>query len=60
MGGDHAPRIVIEGANIARGQFPSARFIVFGDEAQIRPIVAEYPGLSDVLDMMPPVGDPSP
>lgn len=51
MGGDHAPRIVIEGANIARGQFLSARFIVFGDEAQIRPIVAEYPGLSDVLDI---------
>lgn len=51
MGGDHAPRIVVEGAHIARGRFPSARFIIFGDEAQIRPLVAQYPGLADVMDI---------
>lgn len=51
MGGDHAPHIVVEGAHIARGRFPSARFIIFGDEAQIRPLMAQYPGLSDVMEI---------
>ncbi len=51
MGGDHAPHIVVEGAHIARGRFPSARFIIFGDEAQIRPLIAQYPGLGDVMDI---------
>jgi glycerol-3-phosphate acyltransferase PlsX len=51
MGGDHAPRIVVEGAHLARAQYPAARFIIFGDEKQIRPLVAKYPGLADVMDI---------
>lgn len=51
MGGDNAPHIVVEGAHLARAQFPGARFVIFGDEAQIAPLVAQYPGLSDVMDI---------
>ena len=49
MGGDHAPRIVIEGAALARKKYPQAKFIVYGDETQIKPLVDKHPGLSDVL-----------
>lgn len=49
MGGDDAPHIVIEGAHLARKKYPQARFIVFGDENLINPLVKKYPGLSSVL-----------
>lgn len=51
MGGDDAPRIVIEGAHLARKKYPGARFIIFGDETQIRPMIAEYPGLAQVSEV---------
>ena len=49
MGGDHAPAIVIEGAARALKDHPSARFVVYGDEAQIRPLVAKHPALAAAL-----------
>lgn len=49
MGGDHAPAIVIEGAARALKVYPSARFVVYGDEAQIRPLVAKHPLLANAL-----------
>ena len=51
MGGDHAPQIVVEGADVARRQYPGARFIIFGDEAAIRPLIGKFPGLSSVLEI---------
>lgn len=51
MGGDHAPAIVIDGAALARANYPDARFIVYGDEAAIRPLVDKHPGLKDVLEI---------
>src|SRR5690606_4838347 len=51
MGGDHAPQIVVEGADIARRQYPGARFIIFGDEAAIRPLIGRYPGLESKIDI---------
>jgi len=51
MGGDHAPQIVVEGADIARRRYPGARFIIFGDETAIRPLLGRYPGLESVLDI---------
>lgn len=47
MGGDHAPEIVVEGAKIARERYPSARYLIFGDEAKVAPLVAQYPQLAD-------------
>lgn len=49
MGGDHAPAIVIEGAARALKDHPSARFVVYGDEAQIKPLVAKHPALAAAL-----------
>ena len=51
MGGDHAPAIVVEGAHLARKRYPYAYFLIFGDETQIRPLIAQYPGLSDVMEI---------
>jgi glycerol-3-phosphate acyltransferase PlsX len=40
MGGDFAPRAVIEGLQIAAERHPAARFTVFGDTAQLTPLLA--------------------
>ena len=41
MGGDDAPAMVIDGAEIARQRHPSVKFLIFGDEAQIGPLLAD-------------------
>ena len=48
MGGDHAPEIVIAGANVARVRFPQAHFLMFGDEEQLTPLLAPHPELRAV------------
>ncbi|MBX6322437.1 MAG: phosphate acyltransferase PlsX [Rhodospirillaceae bacterium] len=48
MGGDNAPRSVIRGANIARQRYPQARFVFFGDQARIEPLLAQLPQLRAV------------
>ncbi len=45
MGGDNAPRAVLRGANIARRRFPEVRFLLFGDEAKLRPLMRRLPRL---------------
>ncbi|MGH6960595.1 MAG: phosphate acyltransferase PlsX, partial [Dongiaceae bacterium] len=51
MGGDHAPAMVIKGANMARARFPQARFLFFGDEARIQPLIDKLPQLAKVSDV---------
>src|SRR5687768_6171091 len=51
MGGDKAPHIVVEGAHLARHAYPQAKFIIYGDEAQIRPLVDNYAGLAQVVEV---------
>ncbi|MGE0119651.1 MAG: phosphate acyltransferase PlsX [Dongiaceae bacterium] len=46
MGGDHAPGMVIKGANIARQRFPRAHFLFFGDENRIKPVLRKLPQLA--------------
>ena len=48
MGGDHAPRSVILGALDALPSLSGARFIFFGDEAQIAPLLDSHPNLKAV------------
>jgi glycerol-3-phosphate acyltransferase PlsX len=43
MGGDQAPRVVIEGLGIAAERHPEARFLVFGDEARLKPLLESVP-----------------
>jgi len=46
MGGDAAPDMVIDGAEMARIRFPLIDFLVFGDEARIRPLLERNRSLS--------------
>ena len=48
MGGDNSPRVVIEGVNIAARKNPDVRFLLFGDEAKIAPLLKQYPRLAKV------------
>jgi len=46
MGGDHGPEVVIPGADIALVRHPQLEFRLFGNEAQIAPILERYPKLA--------------
>ena len=48
MGGDRAPAMVVKGADIALERHPDARFLLFGDEAQIMPLLVRLPRLEIV------------
>ena len=51
MGGDHAPDIVVKGIDIVRIQFPQARFLLFGDETRLEPLLKAYPGVRSVCEL---------
>src|SRR6267143_4345584 len=46
MGGDHAPGVVLKGADIALTRYPAARFLLFGDETRVAPLLAKLPRLA--------------
>lgn len=46
MGGDHGPDIVLPGAEIALIRHPDIQYVLFGDEARIREILAHHPRLA--------------
>ncbi len=45
MGGDHAPGSVIDGCAISIERHPSVKFLLFGDEAKIKPHLARHTSL---------------
>lgn len=51
MGGDYAPDIVIEGAAIARERVPSLKFIIYGDETKVVPLITKFPILKDCCEV---------
>src|SRR5712671_4999425 len=46
MGGDQAPRMVLKGAEISLKRYPQAHFLLFGDDAKIKPLLAKMPRLT--------------
>ncbi len=52
MGGDHGPATVIGGADIASVRHPDVRFLIFGDEAQMRPLLNEHPRVAAVSEIV--------
>ena len=52
MGGDHAPKSVVDGADIARARHPGITFLMFGDEARIRPLLDARPGLAGIVEIV--------
>src|SRR6201987_5200761 len=51
MGGDRAPGIVVKGAEIALQRHPEAHFLLFGVEAEIRPLLAKAPRLGKSITL---------
>jgi len=47
MGGDHGPETVLQGAELARSRVPTTKFLLFGDEARIKPALAKWPKLAE-------------
>ena len=48
MGGDRAPAIVLQGADLALGRAPGLRFLLFGAERAIHPLLDRLPNLAAV------------
>jgi glycerol-3-phosphate acyltransferase PlsX len=53
MGGDNAPEIVVNGADIARERYPGTSFLLFGDPQKLKPLVDKRKGLAQVLEIVP-------
>ena len=51
MGGDYAPQSVVEGAAMALKQLPHLRFLMFGDEAKLGPLLESYPKLRSATEI---------
>lgn len=51
MGGDHAPDMVISGAAEARERHPDVRYLFFGDEQRIRPLLDRRPDLAPISEI---------
>ncbi len=53
MGGDRAPDVVVNGADIARERYPGTTFLLFGDPVTLKPLVDKRKGLAAVLEIVP-------
>jgi len=51
MGGDFGPTVVVPGCAIARERYPDSRFLFFGDEQLIRPVLDKHPELAAVSEI---------
>jgi glycerol-3-phosphate acyltransferase PlsX len=45
MGGDHGPSVIIAGADLALKRYPETEFLLFGNSAQIAPLLDTRPAL---------------
>ncbi|MEG9862267.1 MAG: phosphate acyltransferase PlsX [Parvularculales bacterium] len=52
MGGDDAPKSVVEGAAQALERRPDIRFIIYGDEALLCPLVNRHPALKEAATLV--------
>jgi glycerol-3-phosphate acyltransferase PlsX len=51
MGGDGAPTIVLKGAEIALQRHPGIRYLLFGAEEEVRPLLTRLPGLREAATL---------
>jgi len=51
MGGDAAPEMVVGGAETGRERYPEVRYLFFGREEAIAPLIEARPALADVSDI---------
>lgn len=48
MGGDKGPQTILAGAELALLHKPRTKFLIYGDEAQLKPILRDMPALAKV------------
>lgn len=51
MGGDHAPDMVVKGAAAVLPRFPQTKFILFGDAAQVEPLLRRNPAMQERCEL---------
>src|SRR5215469_5299624 len=51
MGGDRAPGMVVSGADIASQRHPEIRFLLFGAEQEVSPLLAKLPSLGEAVTL---------
>ncbi len=51
MGGDKAPDVVLQGVQIARTRLPHVDFLLYGDQAQLDPLLDRMPDLRAVCQV---------
>ena len=51
MGGDHGASVVVPGAALALERHPGLRFIMFGDEPVLRPLLAAHARLAEATEL---------
>ncbi len=51
MGGDHGPESAIPGLALVHKEFPHMRYMIFGDEARVAPLLDRYKSLSSVSQL---------
>jgi glycerol-3-phosphate acyltransferase PlsX len=49
MGGDHAPDMVVAGADLARARYPNVKYLLFGDERRIEALVEKRKALRPLV-----------
>ena len=51
MGGDHGPSIVVPGAALALERHPGLRFLMFGNETLVAPLLNAHPKLKEATEL---------
>ncbi len=51
MGGDSAPDVVIEGVQLAHVRLPDVRYLLFGDEQRIAPLLERFPAIKPFVEI---------
>jgi glycerol-3-phosphate acyltransferase PlsX len=53
MGGDHAPDVIVNGADIARERYPDTTYLLFGDPTRLKTLVDKRKGLAAAVEIVP-------
>ena len=51
MGGDHGPSVVVPGAALALERHPGLRFLMFGNETLVAPLLNAHPKLKEATEL---------
>ncbi len=52
MGGDYGPETVISGADIVIKRRPNIKFMIFGEEAAVLPVLKQYPAVEAISEFV--------